>query len=44
MADKEHLDIYLNQHVDDIMSVFENSERLSLLYIFHSDIATDSNG
>ena len=42
--DKGHLDIHLNEHVEDLMSVIEASDRLSLVYVFHSDIETDSHG
>ena len=41
---KEHLDIYLNEHVHDLMETIEASDRLSLVYIFHSEIDTDSQG
>ena len=43
-AGKEHLDIYLDQHVADLMSVIDASDRLSLVYIFHSEILHDSHG
>lgn len=42
--DKGHLDIHLNEHVHDLMSVIEASDRLSLVYIFHSGIETDQHG
>ena len=44
LAGKEHLDIYLNKHVPELKQVMEASDRLSLLYVFHSEITTDSNG
>ena len=42
--DKGHLDIHLNEHVGDLMSVIEASDRLSLVYIFHSGIEMDQHG
>lgn len=43
-ADKEHLDIYLNKHVEDLMTVIKESDRLVLVYIFHSEITHDDSG
>ena len=40
----DHLNIYLNHQVDNLYGVMEDSDRLSLLYIFDSNISTDSSG
>ena len=43
-ANKRHLDIYLNEHVHDLMDQIEKSDKLSLVYFFNSAIQFDSNG
>jgi len=42
--DKEHLDIHLNEHVADLMTQINKSDKLVLVYVFHSGITFDSNG
>ena len=44
LQDQEHLDIYYNEHVNDIMDVLETSDKLSLLYIMDSERTVDENG
>lgn len=43
-ANKEHLDIYLNQHVHDLQSVIDESDQLVFVYLKHSDFTSDSHG
>jgi hypothetical protein len=44
LANKEHLDIYLNKNVANMFDVIDSSDKLILLYIFHSGITHDKNG
>lgn len=43
-ANKEHLDIYLNKNVANVFDVIESSDKLVLLYIFHSENTVDEKG
>lgn len=36
-ADKEHLGIYLNKFVDNMKEKIDNSDKLTLLYLFRTD-------
>ena len=40
-ANKEHLGIYLNKHVTNLMATMDASDKLSLLYIFDSTKSID---
>ena len=41
---REDLDIYFNKHVDRVISMMEDQDVLSLVYIIHSEITHDANG
>ena len=41
--DKEDLNIYLNYNVGNLTKMWDESEVLSLLYIFHSDKSVDKD-
>jgi len=41
LANKEHLNIYFNEHVTDIGKTMENSDLLTLLYITSSEKTFD---
>ena len=41
LANKEHLNIYFNEHVTDIGQTMENSDLLTLLYITSSEKTFD---
>ena len=43
-ADREDIGIYLNKHVENLTDVMDASDKLSLLYIFNSDISHDAHG
>jgi hypothetical protein len=43
-TDMEHLDIHLNEHVADLMTVINQSDKLVLVYVFHSGITYDDGG
>ena len=44
MENQEHLDIHFNKNVANLMDVIDSSDKLVLLYIFHSKITHDPNG
>ena len=44
LSDRQDLDISYNKHVANLRSVLEGSDKLSLLYIVHSDKKMDANG
>jgi len=42
--DKEDMGIYLNKYVGNLMETIDDSDKLSLLYVFHSKILNDAEG